>query len=115
VKFVNTQNDPYVIAKRVDIQKKSEVSGLILPNVERLNSEPVAIGQDINTNAERRLFLFHSNSGMKYDTRSKELGEVFLVHKRDIICYIVADDDDLVVEKISQKPIVDPDSEWVMG
>jgi len=63
MKFVKHPNDQVVIAKRVAIELE-RFKDIIQPLVETLTVEPIAVAQDIDKNAEHRLFLYHGNSGM---------------------------------------------------
>ncbi len=115
MKFIKNENDLYVVARRVSIHKKDSIGNLILPEVEGLTVESVAVGQDLDKNAKNRLFLYHGNSGLRFDSLNKEIGNLHFVHRRDIICYVEADDDEIIVDRIRQVPIVDPESEWIRG
>lgn len=112
MKFKKTPNDAYVVAKRVSIELEKH-KDILVPVVEGLSVEPIAIAQDIDKKQEHRLFLYHSNSGMKFDTKSGELTDVVFIPKRDIIMYIELQPGEIVVDRMSMLPLRDPEMDWI--
>ena len=111
MKFKRLPNDQYIVAKRVSIELEKH-KDILVPSVEGRSIEPIAIGQDIDKKQEHRLFLYHSNSALKFDTKG-ELTDVVLVNKRDIIMFIELQPGEIVVDRLSMLPIRDPEMDWI--